>query len=227
MLALRLGLSLGTPRPMGAWEPSDETSLEAWYQNKVGVVLNGSDVSEWRDSSPNNRHMVQATASEQPAYNDSTGTLTFDSSNTENLQTTSQISLSGQFVVGFYAQPSLFNNVIIADNTTSNEFFKYSNTDRFQIKIDGTLKTFSLNTGGWDDYNYVVITRDGSNVIRFYVDGTLQSDTETLSGTSDIDAIGVRATDVNPYDGTLKEVQIFSSYSEDLINNVNSYLSGL
>jgi hypothetical protein len=144
MLALKLGLSLGSPRPMGAWEPSDETSLEAWYQNKVGVVLNGSDVSEWRDSSPNNRHMVQATASEQPAYNDATGTLTFDSSNTENLQTTSQISLSGQFVVGFYAQPSLFNNVIIADNTTSNEFFKYSNID-FSKVIENSVETLRLS----------------------------------------------------------------------------------
>mgnify|MGYP003118342507 FL=1 len=228
MLALKLGFSLGSPRPMGAWQPSDESSLVAWYKNKTGVFLSGSNVVIWEDSSSNNHAMTQATASEQPTYDDSTGTLTFDSSNTQNLQSqVNQISLTGEFVVGFYARPDAFNNVILGDNTTTNEFFKYSNSDRFQIKIDGTLKTFSLNTGGWTDYNYVVITRDSDDLIRFYVDGTLQTDTETLAGTSDIDAIGVRATDVNPYDGTLKEVQIYSSYSEDLINNVNSYLSGL
>ena len=228
MLALKLGFSLGSPRPLGAWQPSDESSLVAWYKNKTGVFLSGSNVVIWEDSSGNNHAMTQATASEQPTYDDATGDLTFDSSNTQSLQSmVNQISLSGEFVVGFYAIPTSFNNVIIGDNTTTNEFFKYSNTNRFQIKIDGTLKTFSLDSGSWADYKYVVITRDGDDLIRFYVDGTLQSDTETLAGTSDIDAIGVRATDVNPYDGTLRELQIFSSFSEDLVNNVNSYLTGL
>ena len=51
MLALKLGLSLvSTPRLGGAWSPDDETSLVAWYQNQVGITLNGSDVSAWEDS---------------------------------------------------------------------------------------------------------------------------------------------------------------------------------
>ena len=51
MLKLGLDLSLSSIRPQGVWSPDDETSLEAWYQNAVGITLNGSDVSQWADSS--------------------------------------------------------------------------------------------------------------------------------------------------------------------------------
>ena len=69
MLALKQALSLVSSKSLGgSWSPYDETSLEAWYQNAVGIDLNGSDVSEWEDSSTNGYNMVQATATEQPAY---------------------------------------------------------------------------------------------------------------------------------------------------------------
>jgi hypothetical protein len=226
MLALRLGLSIGSPRPMGVWNPADESSLEAWYQNKVGITLNGSDVSQWADSSTNSHTMVQATATEQPAYNASSGTLTFDATDFNNLQTSTQISLDDEFTIGFIASPDSYNGTILGDNTINNELFKYSTSDKFVIKIDGSSKTFSLNSGTWGD-DYILITRNDAGLIEFYQNGTLQDDTETLEGTADIDAIGIRNSDVNPYDGTLKEIQIYTSESAALTSNVNSYLAGL
>jgi hypothetical protein len=103
MLAQRLGLSINSTRPLGAWSPDDETSLEAWYQNAVGITLNGSDVSEWADSSTNGYDMT-ASGSEQPAY--SGGILTFVSADSNNLQTTGQISLSGDFTIGVIFKPT-------------------------------------------------------------------------------------------------------------------------
>ena len=94
MLKLGLSLSLSSIKNMGGWSPDDETSLVAWYKNATGITLNGSDVRTWADSSSNSHDMQQATASEQPAY--SNGVLTFDSSNSENLQTSSQITLDGK-----------------------------------------------------------------------------------------------------------------------------------
>lgn len=227
MLALRLGLSLGSPRPMGAWNPIDESSLEAWYQNQVGISLNGSDVNSWSDSSGNSHGMVQATATEQPAYNASNGVLTFTGADFTNLQTTTQISLADQFTIGFVAEPnSPYNGTILGDNTINNELFKYSTSDKFVIKIDGSSKTFSLDSGEWED-NYIVITRNASNLIEVWVNGTKQADTETLAGTADIDAIGIRNSNVNPYDGTLREVQIYTSQSDALTSNVVSYLAGV
>ena len=226
MLALKLGLNLGSPRPMGAWNPIDESSLEAWYQNKVGITLNGSDVETWSDSSTNSRTMTQGTATEQPVYNASTGQLGFVAADFNNLQTTSQISLADEFTIGFIAEPDSYNGTILGDNTINNELFKYSASDKFIIKIDGTLKTFSLDSGTWG-LNYVVITRNSSDQIEFWVNGVRQTDVETLSGTADIDAIGIRNSNVNPYDGTLREIQIYSSTSAKLISNVISHLGNL
>ena len=224
MKILRLGQSLVSMPRGGGWSPDDETSLVAWYKNAAGITLNGSDVSQWADSSSNNHDMVQATASEQPAY--SNGVLTFDSSTSENLQTSSQITLADKFTIGFRANPSATNVVIIGDNTTSNEFIKYSTSTRIVIKIGGSSKNLNLGEGSFGD-DYIVISRDASNVITLYHNGTAQESPQTLAGDCLIDAIGVRATDVNPYDGTVEEIQIFSDTNATLIANVNSRLAGI
>jgi hypothetical protein len=224
MLAQRLGLSINSTRPLGKWSPDDETSLEAWYQNQVGITLNGSDVSDWADSSTNGYDMVQNTASEQPAY--SGGVLTFVSANDEHLQTTGQISLSGNFTIGVIFNPSISApGTLLGDNTTSNEFFKYTSTTNLRLKIDGTIGNLPLDSGTFGD-DYIVITRV-SNVLTLWKNGVAQSTTPTLAGTADIDAIGVRNSDQDFLDGTVEEVQIYSSSSADLTSNVNDRLSTL
>ena len=224
MLAQRLGLSINSTRPLGKWSPDDEPKLVAWYQNAVGISLNGSDVSGWVDSAPAGLYdMVQATATEQPAY--SGGVLTFVSADNNNLQTVGQISLTGDFTVGFVANTSTTNGTILGDNTTANEFFKYSTASQFRIKIDGTIANITLDSGTFGD-DYLVVTR-ASNVLTLYKDGVAQSSTPTLSGTADIDAIGIRQTDQDTLDGVIKEIQIFSSSSADLTANINDRLSTL
>ena len=125
MLALKLGLSLVSTPILGGWSPDDEASLVAWYQNQVGITLNGSDVSQWDDSSSNGYDMVQATATEQPAY--SGGVLTFVSADKNNLQTSgTQISLTADFTVGLRINTSTTNGTFLADNTSAGELFKYN-----------------------------------------------------------------------------------------------------
>jgi|TARA_R100001443_G_scaffold103492_2_gene111892 hypothetical protein len=226
MLKLGLALSLSNIKNMGGWKPTDESSLVAWYQNKVGITLNGSDVSQWADSSSNSHDMVQATASEQPAYDASTGNLNFVAADTQNLQTTSQISLTGAFTIGIKFNPDAFNTVLIADNTTANEFIKATNTTRINIKIDGTNLSLDLDSGTIGD-GYILITRNGSNLITLYHNGVAQSGTGTVSGTSDIDCIGARKTDTNPYDGDMSEIQIYNSTGADLVANVKDYFDKL
>ena len=225
MLKLGLGLSLSSIRPQGAWTPTDESSLEAWYQNEVGITLNGSDVSQWADSSSNSYDMVQATASEQPAY--SSGVLTFVSANTENLQTTGQISLTGDFTIGIRVKPTIAAaGTFLADNTTTKELFKYENATRIKVKIDSANVNLDLDSGTFGD-DYIVITRV-SNVLNLWHNGTQQTgSTPTAAGTSDIDAIGVRATNVDSFDGEIEEIQIYSSSSSALTANVNSRLAGI
>ena len=226
MLALKLGLSLVSNRKLGAWSPDDESSLEAWYQNKVGISLSGADVSEWADSSSNGIDMVQATASEQPAYDPPTGTLTFVSANDEHLQTSGQIELSGDFTIGVIFNPSISApGTLLGDNTTSNEFFKYTSTTNLRLKIDGSIGNLPLDSGTFGD-DYIVITRV-SDVLTLWKNGVAQSTTPTLAGTADIDAIGVRNSDQDYLDGTIEEIQIYSSSSADLTTNVNDRLASI
>ena len=226
MLALKQALSLVSTNTLGGWQPSDETDLEAWYKFQTGITLNGTDVSAWADSSENSFDMVQATASEQPAYNASTGALTFDKTAAQSLQTTSQISISNDFTVGVKLDASAINVIVLGDNTTNNEFFKIKDSTTLRFKTDGTQVDITVNDGDLIADNYIVVTRS-SDVVSLYVNGTLQTDTETLAGTVDIDAIGVRATDANPYDGTISEIQIYDTESTALTANVNTYLSNL
>jgi len=226
MLKLGLGLSLSNIKNMGSWKPTDETSLVAWYQNKVGITLNGSDVSEWADSSSNSHDMVQATATEQPAYDASTGNLNFVAADTNNLQTTSQISLSGAFTIGIKFNPDIVNTVLLADNTAANEFIKYTSTTRINIKMDGTNVSLDLDSGTIGD-GYILLTRDSSNLITLFHNGVAQSGTQTLAGTSDIDAIGVRKTDINAYDGDISEIQIYNDTSTSLTSYVRDYFGNI
>lgn len=224
MLAQKLGLSLPSKKYV-EWLPTNESSLEAWYQKGEGITVDGSDnVERWNDGSGNSRTMLQATSSKRPAY--SNGVITFDPANDESLQTSSQISLAEEFTIAFRANPAATNVTILADNTTSNEFIKYSTSSRIVIKIDGTSKNLNLGSGSFGD-DYIIISRDGSDVITLYQNGVAQDSPQTLAGECDIDAIGVRATDLNPYDGTVEEVQIYSSSSANLIASINARLQGI
>ena len=226
MLALKQALSLVSTQTLGGWQPSDETGLEAWYKYQSGITLNGSDVSAWADSSENSFDMVQATASEQPAYN--SGAIDFDASATQNLGSASDITLSGAFTIGIRLNPDLNNVVVIGDNTAGqNEFIKITNSTKLRMKIDNTTADITVNDGDLSADNYLVITRNASNLLTLFINGVAQTDTETLSGTANMDAIGVKATDANPYDGTISEIQIFDTESAALTANVNTYLSNL
>ena len=226
MLSLKQALSLTTIRPQGKWSPDDESSLVAWYQNQVGITLNGSDVAAWADSSANDFDMVQAGATEQPAY--SGGVLTFSSDAPDWLQSVEQISLTGDFTVGLKINPAIaIAGTFLADNTTSGELFKYQTASRITVKIDGSSSTsLDLDIGSFGD-DYLVITRL-SNVLTLYHNGVKQTDTEpTLAATADIDAIGIRNSSIDPFDGDIEEIQIYSSSSTGLTADINARLSTL
>jgi hypothetical protein len=228
MLGLKQSLSLNSNRTLGGWTPASEgTDLVAWYKNKEGIALNGSNVSRWDDSSSFDHDMSQGTEEKQPAYNASTGALTFDKTAVQSLQTTNQISINGEFTVGIRLNPSSVNVIIIGDNTTTNEFFKISNSTTLRFKTDGSQVDITVNDGDLTADNYLVVTRNSINSVSLYVNGNLQTDTEILAGTVDIDAIGVRLNNANPYDGIIQEVQIYDSTSLELTTNVNGYLSNL
>ena len=229
MLALKQALSLVSTKKTGTvtpWSPSDESDLLAWYQNKVGVGLTGLEVTDWADSSTNGHDMEQATSSERPIYNAATGSLTFDSSLSQHLQTTEQMRLLGAFTIGFKMNATGTNNTILADNTIAQEYFKITSLTNLRFKTDAQLGNLALDDGTLTDV-YVVITRNASDLVRLYVNGNLQLASATVTGTSDIDAIGIREPNINSFDGEIFEIQIYDTTNATLISNVNTYLSNI
>ena len=222
---LGLGVSLAREDYAGGWLPSDETSLEAWYKFNTGITLNGSDVSRWLDSSGNEFHMLQATASKQPEY--SSGNIIFDASQAHELQATDEIELDGAFVIGFSVNPDIHNVSVIASQVTGNEMVKFLNATTIRLKNDSSGNNdFTLDSGDVKDKAYWVIARDGSNNTLVYKDGTAIALSQSVTGTFDIDSIGARSGGTpNYFDGVFREVVIFKgAYSLELIANLNARL---
>tara|TARA_R110002012_G_scaffold211876_3_gene382868 strand:+ start:4266 stop:4967 length:702 start_codon:yes stop_codon:yes gene_type:complete len=229
---LGLALSLPTVKPLGGWTPARESSLVCWFQKAVGVTASGSapyGVSQWNDQSTNANHLVQATLGHQPTYTSTPGitkgTITFDGTD-DNLDFTSQISISDDFTMAFRMNITTTGRTLFADNSIANEWMKTVSTTTMRFKIGGSVVNLSLGGSDvWGD-DYVVFTRS-SNVISTWWNGVLQTDTETLSGTVEIDNFGVRLTDTNPFAGWVREIQLYDSSSAELTADVINSIKNL
>ena len=121
--------------------------------------------------------------------------------------------------------PNTTNGTFLADNTTANELFKISSLDGITVKIDGSGILLELDSTEFGN-DYIVLTRV-SDLFTLYQNGVAQTGTNSLSGTIDIDAIGIRKTDVNGFTGDIKEIQIYSSSDATLTSRINARLSTL
>ena len=227
MLQQRLGLSLTTIKPLGGWTPIVEASLVAWYAYRTDITSALNKVSKWGDQSSNNNHLVQSNSAEMPTNGTGAdnGTITFDDTRPDNLDTTAQISLTGDLTIGIRLNITTAGKTIIADNTSAGEFLKSVDTTNLRFKFDGKTVDLALDTGTLGDGN-LVITRT-SNEWEVWWNTILQTDTETQSGTVLLDNVGVRRTDINAFAGTIKEIQIYSAANASLTSEVINRLKSL
>lgn len=227
MLALKQALSLvSSNRIGGGWSPVDETGLVAWYQKNTGITLSGADVTAWSDSSANTYDMRQTDASKMPEWNVAGEYLEFDGTG-EHLSSSGQISITADFTVGVKLSPVTPFGTVLADVTTAGEWLRVISATTLRVKIDNTAAV-DLTLDGTDVWSsgYLVLTRV-SGVISMWWNGVLQADTDTKTGTVDIDAIGIRQPANNPYNGNITEVQIYNISNASLSSNVNDRLASL
>lgn len=248
MLGLGVGFyKLGGEQGGSPWGPKKESSLHVWYKFNSGITEGESGVEAWADSGgTEDFNMLQSNANRRPS-ND-VGTITFsDSSDGDDLPDqleinvaggASHITLDGAFVVGFKCNPTKHGIVILGSNRVDNEMVKFQNATTLRLKNDSGIKDFVLSSGATTDDSYWVISRDGSDNITVYKNGSTSvfstSMPQSRSGTFDIDAIGVRNSGsaggggTNNFDGTVKEIVIFKgTTSAALISNLNTHLSKL
>jgi len=231
MLALKIGLSLNTIKTLGGWTPESEASALAWWRKATGVTTEEGKLTDWLDQIGNNHNFRQVTEEERPTYTSSganEGTVTFDSSATNNLEITTQITLAANsaFTVGMRVNVASTGS-LFTDNTTSGEFIRIMSTTQLRIKLsNGTSRNFDLSEGVWTDKKTIIVTRTTGGLITVFADGVAvgtQTDTAQLL----IDNFGVRRTDLNPYDGSLLDASIFTDTNATLTTNLQNYLKDL
>tara|TARA_R100000458_G_C8257203_1_gene233183 strand:+ start:819 stop:1499 length:681 start_codon:yes stop_codon:yes gene_type:complete len=226
MLSLSKKLSLNTTT---SWNPYKETDLQAWYVNG-DWTLDGSNATRWNDSSTNGHDMV-AEEEQWPTHNSGKLDFNIEGLNDHHLSTSSQITLSDEFIVGLVIQPAAASaSCILGDNTTSNHFIRLQTASQIKTKFGGgTLKTFDLDGSNslTDGKCVLTIARNSSDLVTVYFNGTAQADTETVSQSALIDTIGVNATDANDYQGSVYEIIMFNGYNDELVKNVNNYLKSI
>ena len=237
MLANKLALSLPTINKVGAiapppppWEPTDELSLIAWYKHKTALYNVNNQVEEWDDSSGNGYLMVgPSDKAESPTYDVNTGELFFKASALQRLQLDTGLQIGipkdNDFTIGFKMNAGGTNNTILGDNTTASQFFKITANDQLRFKTNDATATIQTDSTLIADI-ILIITRVADNV-SVHIDGVLQSNSLDVSGLVLIDAIGIRAVDLNSYEGTISEIQIYGKADTVLTSNVNTYLSNI
>ena len=224
MLSLRQSLGLNTKK-QSHWFPTDETSLGAWYRKASGITESSGAMSGWTDQSSNSIDMAQSVAGEKPTF--ANAVVTFDGS--DNLQSSSQISLTGDYTIGVKFKPTgtVSNYAVLGDNTTAGHFIKLSDDDTIFVKSGGTVKGISITDGSkFTDGGYFILTRDSSNFTLFW-NGVQQSQVAAVSGTQLIDTIGGRFIDTEDYVGDITEIQIYDKRSQTLTDLINTRLSTL
>ena len=223
MLVLRQGLSIPNIKSVADWTPLNEgANLIAWYKFDTLIGRLGSALNSWGDSSVNSHDMVQAATAAQPVYN--AGEIQFNSDDNSNLQTTTQISLSDEFTIAFKINASNPDVTILGDNTTTGEYIKIETEEILQVVADGNVADLN-STIPFIGERYVVLTRS-SGTVNMTVNGVSMSP-KSLSGTLDIDAIGIRATDTNSFNGSMYDIQIYKITNAQLTANVTNYYANL
>ena len=227
-MKLGLDLSLTDEATALTWQPSDEASCVGWYKYATGFTTVSNDVSEWADQSGDGNDATQTDAADRPTLTGST--VVFNDTESDHLDIP-QISMTGDFTIGVSMHLDAIGGVLLGDNDSSTkEFIRFTQTRVISIRNNAnTTKTLDLSTDyAFTDSGYLVISRGTvggvANTLQMYWNGELQTSTNVIDDTCLYDAIGVRKATNNPLNGNIYELQIFSSASDALTENINTRL---
>ena len=121
--------------------------------------------------------------------------FSFDFDGTDDYISLTPINLSGAFSISAWVKFSILSSaeshIINTGTSNSNRIGVYSST-AFQVKIAGT-NVFISETGGNDfvtnQWQHVLVTRDASNNVNVFRNGSSFGSSTTLSGTLTLDSI--------------------------------------
>jgi hypothetical protein len=199
------------------WNGSQTDAVaKGWTVNgsPTSTLLNDGFVSKWYDQSGNDNHATQGTAAKQPKIVDGgslvSGGNKFDGTN--DFLTFPDRFLSGSFAIStvFNLQDRDKTNNTLFGYSNNTGFIRYQGSNRLGFKISGPESFINLTLANNTDY-VMSITRDASNLVSLYVDGSFIG-SFTQSGQFSLDRIGVFAESSSYFlQGTMTETLIYNS----------------
>ncbi len=212
---MKLGINSNT------WNPTKHSGLEFWFAKGTGITQSINKISEWTNFVNTNESFGQLTADEKPTLiADSDYAIDFDGG--DHL-TGQQYTFEGEFTIGIKFQvedANAANDVIIGDNTTAANFIRLNDANTIGFKAGGTQATVDVNTStqfNSEVETVLVVTRGSDDTIKYCIDGVVQTNTVTKSGTFLVDSLGARATDTNFFSGKIWEVVAYNGESGNVL----------
>jgi len=223
-----------------AFNPSDLSGLAAWWDasDSDNVVLNGSNVSEWLDTSGNGRDLTQAVTGSQPEYDavqiNGLSTITFDGIDEFLQRNAFLINLVTYSLFYIIKAPAQVGPTIIGESrsntATLDTFFQIKEnigapTDGLRLFFRNDDNVIQTNADGtislYDDNVHIGGHTDTGGTYRQYVDGAgdiVQSYTRTGPFFSDIFCVGAVFFNSSPVaflDGDIGEIVIYDRVLND------------
>ena len=237
---LGLGNSLVTGGAIEVVLPSDISNLGIWFKNDTGITESSGSVSQWADSSGNDRHAVQSGGTQQAQVSD--GGLDFSSADPEDFY---QISSSTSALIDV-KHPNAFTLAVVlkreGGTTDDNVLFSTTSANTFigfltnenTIKVHGSSSTFTGEPWANNEKLLVTITKDTSGNLLYYKNAIAEPITggataSTDTGTLLLDYFGCTRTGVlandKHFDGVIYELVVYTSaLTGSDLSNLNSYL---
>ena len=234
MLGLGLGVNID-PSAGESFSLDQISGLQAWYKFDTNITLNGSNVSEWGDSSGNSNDLTQTTASKQPAYN--SGNIHFDETDDLMVMDT-ELTLtasSGFTILAVISTDSaaVTNQTLFSGSGDGNgkNFFRYDTTLwRFRPSSgSGSQATINHALTNGEKFLLTVIGSDASGTLNFAVrdNGVAIGNATCLaaagSDTFKLDRIADHNETNQLWDGKISEFVVYNTNltGDDLTNAEN------
>jgi len=180
---LGLGVSLAHPYAGGDWTPADLSGLVGWYRYNTDLVKagevsfpdDGEDVGRWLDHSGNDNDASKS--SNEPSYDGTLKSVFFDS--TAETLDIPQLALGAFSIyvrVRFTAASITSADILMKDDTVSNNFWRIQSTTGIRCKIGGggdaiNYTLHSSTTLGVDTWYNMGLERDGDSDMYSYLNG--------------------------------------------------------
>ena len=200
-------LGLGNSVSGGAvqvFSPTDISDLSIYLKNNVGVTA-----AQWNDSSGRNNHAVQETAGDQATV--SQGGLSFESSESDHYDFTSQITISaeeGFTICVVVTLASISANMTLLGLNNTSHFLEFTNpsggdqADKLRIRLGSS--TTAINPDGDDQFGAsekmlltLIRQAGGTGNILIYKNGSIlaQSSQAANPGDGEFISLGTRNND--------------------------------